>query len=103
MNETKPDKSGLLTVWLCEYLAHFNGNLDYHKLPKFRQETYKGMAAEIIARTASILDAECQERVLRIVKEIEDKGLFKNPEHILLSGKEWQSLKKREVILISRA
>ena len=37
-----------------------------------------------------------QERVERIFKEIEDRGLFKNPEHILLSDKEWEDLKGRE-------
>lgn len=42
--------SKLLTVWLCKYLARFNGNLDYHALPDYRRETYQEMAKEVIAK-----------------------------------------------------
>lgn len=36
-----------LKIWLCEYLARFNGGLDYHKLPDYRKKTYQDMADEI--------------------------------------------------------
>ena len=50
-----------------------------------------------VAKAQLALDLQHeQERVERIFKEIEDRGLFKNPEHILLSDKEWEDLKGRE-------
>jgi len=50
--------------------------------------------ADLHRRELEAKDAECQQRVEMIFKEIEDKGLFQNPEHIVLSGSEWQALKK---------
>lgn len=37
------------TEYLCVYLAKFNGGLDYHKLPEYRQQTYLNMAEEILS------------------------------------------------------
>jgi len=50
LSKLEPDGSKSLVEWLCEYLARFNGNLDYHSLPHYRQETYQQMAKEVIAK-----------------------------------------------------
>lgn len=34
--------------WFCKYLAQFNGQLDYGKLPQHRKDTYKMMVEEDI-------------------------------------------------------
>ena len=39
--------------WLCEYLAHFNGGLDFNKLPKHRRISYRDMSYEIRAKLHS--------------------------------------------------
>ena len=51
---------------------------------------------EIAQEICQLFDQQYeQERVERLFGEIEDKGLFRNPEHILLSGEEWQAIKNK--------
>ena len=56
----------------------------------------------IIAKTASIKDAECQERVKRIFAEVEKEfcwiaGMWKDEDKIMsIRWRQWQALKKQE-------
>ena len=34
--------------WFCKYLAQFNGNLNYDRLPQYRKDSYKMMVEEDI-------------------------------------------------------
>ncbi len=90
--ESKPDEGRLLTrkdirKVIIEYGLTRNISYDpkyfTHNMPEFMH-------------LIKAQDAECQARVERIFREIEYEGLYKNPEHILLSGKEWQARKKKE-------
>ncbi len=36
-----------IDLYLCRYLARFNGNLDFDTLPEYRKETYFDMAKEM--------------------------------------------------------
>ena len=40
-------KREVIDQWLCEYLARFNGNLDFNTLPEYRKDSYRDMAREI--------------------------------------------------------
>ncbi|KKN70436.1 hypothetical protein LCGC14_0431310 [marine sediment metagenome] len=40
-------------------------------------------------------EKEHKKVVKEIFREIEDKGLFQNPKHILLTDKEWQALRQK--------
>lgn len=46
--EGKMTKQKEISRWFCRYLANFNGQLDYDKLPQHRKDSYKMMVMEDI-------------------------------------------------------
>ncbi len=96
-----PDKGRLLTpqersLAIIDYMREHGGVTESDKLTEV--ETFGITRKAQDAKTASIKDAECQERMERIFREIEESIWFKQPSFPAESfAKWWQALKKKEL------